>query len=103
MASPGQKGGGCGLDSHSFCARCRDKGKEKDPSVEKPNTTDCKFCNILISEQHSQLSSPSYKIKKEKREARKDNTATPSKDDLNSLNPSASVLVIGAVDGQGTL
>ena len=42
MASPGQKRGGCGhlmagFDTHS-CARCRDKGKGKDPCVEKPDS-----------------------------------------------------------------
>ena len=75
--------------------------------MENPQCTDCKFCYILTAEQRSQLSAPSYKIKKEKREARKDTLATPSKDNVDSLSRSlvdpASVSVIGAVDGQGTL
>ena len=55
MASPGQKHGGCGylmtgFHTHSYCARCRDKGKGKDPCVEKPDT-DCKLCNLLTSDQ----------------------------------------------------
>ena len=96
-----------GFDCHSFCARCRDKCKLKDPCIEKLQCTDSKFSNILTSEQRSQLSTPSYKIKQEKHEARKDTLATPSKDNVDSLNPSlvetASASVIGAVDGQGTL
>ena len=72
MASPWQKRGGCGhlmagFDNHSFCARCRDKGKGKDPCAERPESTDCKFCNTLPAKQRAQLSSPSYKVKKEKR------------------------------------
>ena len=114
MASPGQKRGGCGhlmagFDTHSYCARCRDKGKGPDPCVENPKSTDCKFCSILTCEQRSQLSTPSYTLKKEKHEAKKDILTTPSKDTshVNSVNPSlvdpASVSVISAVDGQGTL
>ena len=96
-----------GFDSHSFCARCRDKGKGKDPCVEKPQSTNCKFCNSLTSGQCSKLSTPSYKPKKEKHEARKENLTSPTKDNSTSLNPSlvdpGSVSIIGAVDGQGTL
>ena len=110
MASPGQKHGRyghlmAGFDNHSFCARCRDKGKGKDPCVGRPESTDYKFCNSLTSEQPAQLSTPSYKLKKEKREAKKmETTSTPTKDSLNlSLVDPASVLVIGAVDGQVTL
>ena len=55
MASHGQMRGGCGhlmagFDNHSFCARCRDKGKAKDPCVERPESTDCKFCNSISTE-----------------------------------------------------
>ena len=52
------------FDCHSFCARCRDKGKGKDPCIEKPDTADCNFCNSLTAEQRVQLATPSYKIKK---------------------------------------
>ena len=38
-------------------------------------TTDCKLCNALTPEQRAQLATPSYKIKKEKREAKR--TLTP--------------------------
>ena len=74
MSSPGQKRGSCGhampsFDGHAFCARCRDKGKGKDPCMESPNT-ECKFCSVLTPEQHAQLATPSYKLKKEKHEAK---------------------------------
>ena len=49
----------------------------KDPCVEKPDF-DCKFCNILTSDQRAHLSTPSYKIKKETWEAK--STSTPSKE-----------------------
>ena len=55
MASPGQKQGGCGhvmagFDTHSYYARCRDKGKGPDPCVEKPENSDYKFSNVLTSD-----------------------------------------------------
>ena len=99
MASSGQKCGGCdhlmaGFNNHSFCAKCRDKGKGKDPCMEKPESTDCKICNSLTTEQHSQLSTPSN------REAKKlEVSSTPTKDSLNPfLVDPASVSVIGALD-----
>ena len=99
------------FDSHSVCARGRDKGKGKDPCVEKLQCTNCKFCNLLTPGQKAQLPTPSYKLKKEKREARKletdSSSTTPVKDSVCSPNPSlvdpASVQVIGAVDGHGML
>ena len=100
MSSPGQKRGACGhvianFDSHSSCARCRDKGKGKDPCVENPETKDCKFCNSLTPEPRLQLATPSYKLKKEKWEAKK-LESTPSKDSDTLVDP-ASVSVIGVV------
>ena len=75
--------------------------------MENPQCTNCKFSNLLTSEERSQLSTPSCKIKKEKHEARKDTLSTPSKATVDSLNPSfvdpESVSVIGAVDDQGVL
>ena len=46
MASPGQRRGSCGdamalFDSHTNCARCREKGIGKDASVEKKPCTIC--------------------------------------------------------------
>ena len=104
MSSPSQRRGGCGhlmagFDLHSVCARCRDKKKGKDPCVEKPDS-ECQHCKVLTVEQLAQLSTPSYKLKKEKQ----DKSVTPSKDPLSSvtLSPTlvdpARVSVIRAVD-----
>ena len=76
MSSPGQKRGSCGhgmasFDGHLYCACCRDKGKGKDTCVESKDSSDCVHCNSLTPEQRAQLATPSYKLKKEKREAKK--------------------------------
>ena len=103
MSSPAQKHGSCGhimasFDSHSFCARCREKGKGSDPCVLK---NDCNSCNILSEDQRLQLSTPSYRLKKEKRDLKK-STDTPKQDSSSSslIDPS-SVTVVGVVDDQG--
>ena len=80
MSSSSQRRGGCGhmmagFDPHSVCARCRDKKKGWDPCVENPEK-DCKLCLALTPEQLNQLSTPSYKLKKEKRDAK---STTPVK------------------------
>ena len=89
-----------GFDFHS-CARCRDKKKGSDPCVEIPPAP-CRHCDALTADQKAQLSTPSYKLKKEKREAK---TSTPAKDS-DTLSPTlvdpALVSVVGVVDGQGT-
>ena len=102
MSSPGQRRGTCGhamasFDSQLAWARCRDKGKGKDSCVEKPDV-ECTICNNFSPEQRLQLSTPSYKIKKDKREAE----STPSKDTESLVDPSV-VAVLGAVDKQGTV
>ena len=85
------------FDSHSFCVRCREKGKGSDPCI----SHDCQACNSLTEEQHLQLSTPSYRLKKEKRELKK-STDTPQKDsDSSSLIHPSSVMLVGAVDGKG--
>ena len=95
-----------GFDTHNYCMRCRNKGKGQDPCVEKPES-DCNFCNVLTSDQKSQLSTPSYKIKKEKWDSKK--TAIPSKEPTSSdtlsltLVDLALVLVVGVVDCQDTV
>ena len=108
MSSPSQRRGGCGhmmagFDPHSYCARCRDKKKGQDPCVEKPDSA-CMHCNALSPEQLAQLSTPSYKLKKEKREARSTPSKEPSTED--TLSPTlvdpALVSVVGVVDGQST-
>ena len=55
------------FDKHSRCARCRDKGHGEDPCVKN---LACKFCDILTPEQLLQLSSPIYKIRKEKQKSK---------------------------------
>ena len=106
MSSPGQRRGKCGhvmanFDTHSHYARCRDKGKGKEPCVSDPQTSDCQICNGLTSDQLQQLSTPSYKLKKEKREA-KLTDSSPSQISEQLVDPS-SVSVIGVVDGQGSV
>ena len=76
MSSPGQRRGSCGhvivsFNGHSFCAHCRDKGKGEEPCIANKEASDCKFCNALTPEQHTQLATLSYKLKKEKCEAKR--------------------------------
>ena len=50
------------FDSHSKCARCRDKGLGQDACVEKKP---CKICDKFTPEQKSKLASPTYRARKE--------------------------------------
>ena len=88
------------FDSHSFCARCREKSKGSDPCI---SNNDCNSCNLLTEDQRLQLSTPSYRPKKEKRDLKK-TSDTPKQDSTSSslIDPS-SVMVVGAVDSQGIL
>ena len=102
MSSPSQKHGSCrhimaSFDSHCFCARCREKGKGSDPCI---SHLDCNACNSLTEEQRIQLSTPSYRIKKEKRDLKKVSD-TPKQDSSSSLIDPSVVTVVGAVDDQG--
>ena len=56
-------------------------GEKKDPCVETPDT-EYKFCIVLTPEQRPQLATPSYRLKKEKHEAKKleSSSSTPSND-----------------------
>ena len=103
MSSAGQKHGGCGhlmarFDTHSFCARCRDKGKGPDPCISK---SDCQACDVFTEDQCIQLSTPSYRLKKEKWDLKK-LSDTLQKDSSSLIDP-FSVMVVGAVDDQGIL
>ena len=109
MSSPSQRRGSCnhmmaGFDFHTVCARCRDKKKGQDPCVEKPGS-DCLHYNSLTPEQLAQLSTPSYKIKKEKRELKSSPAKNPQPSDA-TLSPTlvdpALVSVVGVADGQST-
>ena len=100
MSSPGQKRGSCGhamaiFDGHAFCARCREKGKGEEPCIANKDTADCTLCNAFTPEQRAQISTPSYKIKKEKREAKCVDNTQPT-DEL--VDPS-SVSIIEVVSG----
>ena len=92
-----------GFDPHSVCARCCDKKKGQDPCVEKPDSV-CVRCNALSPEHLAQLSTPSYKLKKEKQEAKSSiPSREPSTDTLSpTLVDPALVSVVGVVDGQST-
>ena len=96
MASPGQRRGTCGhamalFDTHTKCARCRDKGLGQDTCVEKK---DCSICNNFTAEQKLQLATPTYRARKDKELQKK--TASPS-----LVDPS-SVTVVGKVEsGKG--
>ena len=89
------------FDTHSHCTRCRDKGRGKEPCVSDPQTSNCQICNSFTSEQLQQLATPSYKLKKEKREA-KLTEPTPSQESDQLVDPS-SVSVIGVIDEQGSV
>ena len=87
MSSPSQRRGGyghmmAGFDQHSVCVRSRDGKKGSDPCVETPPAA-CMHCDSLFAEQKEQLSTPSYKLKKEKRDAKSSNPAK----DIDTLSP----------------
>ena len=82
------------FDGHAYCARCRDKGKGEEPCIANKETLDCTICNSLTPEQRTQLATPSYKIKKEKREAKRLDS-NPS-DEVALVDPDT-VSVIGVV------
>ena len=89
------------FDTHSHCAHCREKGKGTDFCVENPQSSDCQICNAFTSDQRQQLTTPSYRLKKEKREEKK-LQAPPPQDNEELVEPS-NVSVIGAVDNQGSV
>ena len=101
------KEGGCGhvmanFNQHSNCGCCCEKNKGKDPCVENKDTTTCKFCLALTPDQITQIFTPPYKLKKEKREARKSETATPTKE-MSELEDPTNVSVIGIVGQQDSV
>ena len=87
-----------GFDLHAVCARCRDKKKGSDPCTKSP-PEDCQNCDALTPDQRTQIATPSYKLKKEKKDAK----STPVKDSDNStLVDPALVSVVAVVDKQST-
>ena len=92
MSSPGQRRGSsghamAGFDSHSKCARCRDKGLGDDPCVQKK---ECAICRGFTPEQTLQLSTPTYRDRKDKK-------ATASSFTPTLVDP-AHVSVLGKVE-----
>ena len=75
------------FDKHNRCAGCRDKGQGEDPCVRK---LPCEYCDLLIPEQVVQLSTPTYKIRKEKQKER------------DTLVAPASVTVLSQVEHEDT-
>ena len=73
------------------------KGKGSDPCI---SHLDCNACNSLTAEQRIQLSMPSYRLKKEKRESKKV-FDTPKQDSSSSLIDPSTVTVVGEVDDHG--
>ena len=71
-----------------------------DPCVSK---SDCQACNVLTKDQRLQLSTPSYRIKKEKRDLKKQGDTPQKNSGSSSLIDPSSVTVVGAVDDQGIL
>ena len=87
-----------GFNLHSVCTRCRDKKKGSDPCTKTP-PEDCQHCDALTPDQRTQIATPSYKLKKEKKDAK----STPVKDSDNpTLVDPALVSVLGVVDKQST-
>ena len=73
MDSPGEKKGqrrgSCGhvmaaFDLHKKCARCHDKGIGDDPCVKDKQ---CSVCDSFSDEQRKLISTPSYRIRKERK------------------------------------
>ena len=73
MASPserkGQRRGSCGhamanFDLHDKCARCRDKSIGEDDYVMKKQ---CSICEGFSDSQHEMFSTPTYRIRKDKK------------------------------------
>ena len=71
------------FDQHSRCAHCRDKGHGNDTCLKKlPG----EFCDLLTPEQVLELPTPTYKLRKER------------KQECESLVDPSSVTVLSSVD-----
>ena len=79
-----------GFDTHSKCARCRDKGLGDDPCVQKK---ECVICKGFTPEQVLQLATPAYRDRKEK----KTTTTTPANSTSTLVDP-AHVSVLAKVE-----
>ena len=95
MSSPGQRRGSCGhamagFDTHSKCARCRDKGLGDDPCVLKK---ECVICKGFTPEQSLQLATPTYRGRKDKK-----TTSNATTSSTPTLVDPAHVSVLGKVE-----
>ena len=103
MSSPGQRRGSCGhamagFDTHSKCARCRDKGLGDDPCVSKK---ECLICKGFTPEQTLQLATPTYRDRKEKKTTTMTNS-TPTLMDPAHVSVLARVEKVKAVQSTPT-
>ena len=95
MSSPGHRRGSCGhamagFDTHSKCARCRDKGLGNDPCVQKK---ECVICKGFTPDQVLQLATPAYRDRKDKKA-----TSTTSTNSTPTLVDPAHVSVLARVE-----
>ena len=96
MSSPGQKRGTCGhvmaiFDGHLKCAQCCDKGVGEDNCVLKK---DCPICKAFTQEQVQQLSTPTYRERKNKDKKLVLSSPNPTLVDLSHVS------VLGKVEGE---
>ena len=101
MSSPGQKRGSCGhimalFDNHKKCARCREKGVGDDPCVKK---LDCPICKAFTPAQIQQLSTPTYKTRKEPAEQKKTGDVEGT---TSTLVDPTTITVLGQVSSEKT-
>ena len=99
MSSPGQKRGSCGrvmalFHNHKKCARCREKGVGDDPCVKK---LDCQICKAFTPAQIQQLSTPTYKARKECAEQKKTGDVEGT---TSTLVDPTSITVLGQVSSE---
>ena len=79
-----------GFDTHSKCARCRDKGLGDDPCVLKK---ECVICKGFTPEQSLQLATPTYRDRKDKK-----TTSNATTSSTPTLVDPAHVSVLGKVE-----
>ena len=79
-----------GFDTHSKCARCRDKGLGDDPCVLKK---ECVICKGFTPEQSHQLATPTYRDRKDKK-----STSNATTSSTPTLVDPAHVSVLGKVE-----
>ena len=80
------------FDNHKKCARCRDKGVDDNPCVQK---RDCQICKAFTPAQLKQLSTPIYQSRKE-RELKKMAPDCPASVNSTLVDPSE-VTLLGRV------